>query len=229
MAETCVSRYIKGNAVIIEFQDETGEWKKVAAQRGGTLNRTAETLDVSNKEGFGWNDSEAGNKEWSIDCDGLIVDGDEALDILDTIWENGECLRVRVRFPSGKVKVGTAIITDFPHEFSYDDAATYSMTLQGKGPLETDQTAPIVLPRKVVINEQDAQVTVGQTTTLTTTFTPENVTDKSVTWASLTPTLATVDEKGVVTGVKAGEATIQVRSTVNTSVSATATVTVKEA
>ena len=229
MAEACVSRYIKGNQVLIEFQNEEGEWIKLAAQRGGTLNRTAATLDVSNKEGFGWNDSESGNKEWSIDCDGLLVDGDDSLDTLDAIWENGDCVRVRVRFPSGKVKVGQAIITDFPHEFGYEDAATYSMTLQGKGPLETDQTAPTVLPRKIVINEKSAEVNVNATTTLTTTFTPDNTSDKSVTWVSLTPTIATVDAEGVVTGVKEGTATIQVRSTVNTAVSATAEVSVKTA
>lgn len=229
MAETCKSEFIRGTAVLIEIQNETGDWMKVAAQRGGTLNRTASTLDTSNKEGFGWNDFEAGNKEWSIDCDGLVVEGNEGFDALDTAWENGDCVRVRVKFPSGKTKVGQAILTDFPYEFGYEDAVTYSLTFQGKGALETQQTAPVVMPRKVEIVEVSPEVIVGSEVPLTAKFTPENVSDKSVTWTSLTPALATVDEGGKVTGVKAGTATIQVRSTVNTSVSAIVDVAVKEA
>lgn len=225
----CTSNYIRGNAVLIEVQNETSEWIAVAAQRGGTLNRSTETLDTSNKEGFGWNDFDAGNKEWSIDCDGLIVDGHEGFDALDTAFENGDCIRVRVHFPSGKLKVGTAIITDFPYEFSYDDAATYSITLQGKGALETDQTAPTVLPTKIVINEASPTVAVGANTSLTTTFTPSNVTNQEVTWSSLNPSIATVDATGKVTGVAEGVASIQVRARANTSVSATVSVAVTAA
>ncbi|MGH2266549.1 Ig-like domain-containing protein, partial [Enterococcus faecalis] len=57
----------------------------------------------------------------------------------------------------------------------------------------------------------------------------ENTSDKSVTYTSLVPSIATVDQSGKVTGVKAGTASINVRSTVNTAISTTVDVVVKEA
>ncbi|MEJ5921979.1 Ig-like domain-containing protein, partial [Bifidobacterium thermophilum] len=51
-------------------------------------------------------------------------------------------------------------------------------------------------------------VAAGKTIQLTATVTPSNATNKTVTWASLDPSIATVSSTGVVTGVKAGTTTI---------------------
>ena len=56
----------------------------------------------------------------------------------------------------------------------------------------------------------------GQTVTLTATVTPSNATDTKVTFKSADETLATVDNKGVVTGVKATEPDTPVVITVTT-------------
>ena len=45
---------------------------------------------------------------------------------------------------------------------------------------------------------------------LTATVAPENATDKALKWESSNTAVATVSENGLVTGVKAGEATISV-------------------
>ena len=71
-----------------------------------------------------------------------------------------------------------------------------------------------------------ASVNVGETTTLTATVSPDNATNKNVTWASSEESIATVDENGVVTGVSAGEATITVTSVADDTKTATCTVTV---
>ena len=71
-----------------------------------------------------------------------------------------------------------------------------------------------------------ASVNVGKTTTLTATVSPDNATNKNVTWASSNESIATVDENGVVTGVSAGEATITVTSVADDTKTATCTVTV---
>lgn len=55
-----------------------------------------------------------------------------------------------------------------------------------------------------------ASVAVGKTTQLAAVVAPEDATNKSITFKSSDNTLATVDGKGLVTAVKAGEATITV-------------------
>lgn len=56
----------------------------------------------------------------------------------------------------------------------------------------------------------------GNTVALTATVAPSNATDKTVTFKSADDTLATVDNKGVVTGVKATEPDTPVVITVTT-------------
>lgn len=61
----------------------------------------------------------------------------------------------------------------------------------------------------ITLNKTTASVLVGGTTTLTATKVPATTTDETaISWASDTPAVATVSASGVVTGVKAGTATI---------------------
>ena len=59
----------------------------------------------------------------------------------------------------------------------------------------------------VTLSETELSLTVGESATLTATVTPDNATDKSVTWTSSDPAVATV-EGGEVTAVAEGGATI---------------------
>lgn len=60
----------------------------------------------------------------------------------------------------------------------------------------------------ITLDMTDANVDEGKTLQLTATITPDYATDKSVKWESSNTAVATVSDKGLVTGVKAGEATI---------------------
>ena len=71
----------------------------------------------------------------------------------------------------------------------------------------------------------ETEVSVEESVSLSVTVLPENATDKSVTWSSSDPAIATVSE-GKVTGVSEGECTITV-TTVDGGFTATCTVTVK--
>ncbi|MDE6050020.1 MAG: Ig-like domain-containing protein [Paramuribaculum sp.] len=71
----------------------------------------------------------------------------------------------------------------------------------------------------------DLELTEGETATLKAIITPENATDKTVTWSSSNEAVATVSATGLVTAIKAGTATITA-STAN-GLTATCTVTVK--
>ena len=58
------------------------------------------------------------------------------------------------------------------------------------------------------LNEQNITLPKGNSYTLKPVFTPENVTNKNVTYTSLAPTVATVSEKGKLTALKAGSTII---------------------
>lgn len=66
----------------------------------------------------------------------------------------------------------------------------------------------------------------GKTAQLTPTIEPSDATNKNVTWSSSKPSVATVDNHGIVTAVAEGTATITATSVSNPTVSGTCTVTV---
>lgn len=125
---------IKCKVQIFEPGDEFNS-KPLAGQRNATLNRSAEAMDATDKDSE-WRENEQGIKEWSIDCDGLLVESDEAYETLEDIFMSDGKVGVLITMPSGKKYQGTAIITDFPIEFPYDDMVTYSASFTGSGPLE---------------------------------------------------------------------------------------------
>ena len=89
---------------------------------------------------------------------------------------------------------------------------------------EPDTEDPIAV-EGITLDKTTATVEEGATVTLTATVTPDNATDKTVTWSTSDETIATVSG-GVVTGVKAGEVTITAKAGDK---SATCTVTVTAA
>ena len=95
------------------------------------------------------------------------------------------------------VKEGTATIT----VTTKDGGKTATCTV-------TVKAAPVPVTG-VTLDKTTAEVRVGETVTLTAAVAPEDATDKTVTWGSSDVTIARVSD-GVVTGVKAGKATITV-------------------
>ncbi len=73
---------------------------------------------------------------------------------------------------------------------------------------------PVIVPVESVKIETNGVTTVevGKTLTLSAAVTPENATDRGITWSSRDEDVATVDDSGVVTGVKAGTASITVKA-----------------
>jgi hypothetical protein len=87
------------------------------------------------------------------------------------------------------------------------------------------KTDEVIDPVSVSLDKGTANLTVGETQTLTATVLPADATNKSVTWSSDNTAVATVDENGSVTAVSAGIATIVV-TTVNGNKTASCDVTV---
>lgn len=73
----------------------------------------------------------------------------------------------------------------------------------------TMKAQPVVTtPQSITLNKSSLSLVVGNTGNLTAAINPSTALDKSVTWKSSHPGIATVDAKGTVKAVKAGTATI---------------------
>ena len=106
----------------------------IGGQQGCSINRETETAETTTKDSGVWAESEAVGLSWSIDCDGLVVVGDEGLEALETAWET--LAQVDVKYGTDeKYKTGKAIITSLSSNSSSKEKSTYSVSLQGVGAL----------------------------------------------------------------------------------------------
>ena len=79
----------------------------------------------------------------------------------------------------------------------------------------------------ITLDQTSATIFTGHTQTLSATVSPSDATNKTLTWSSSNPAVATVDANGVVTAIAAGTATITATATDGSGKTATCTVTVK--
>ncbi|HGF7794850.1 Ig-like domain-containing protein [Enterococcus faecium] len=84
------------------------------------------------------------------------------------------------------------------------------MSIQRKAGLR--RSGGVISPTSVTLNKTTLSLVTGANETLTATVLPANATNKNVTWSSSDSTIATVDTKGKVVAVKAGTATITVKT-----------------
>ncbi len=136
---------------------------------------------------------------------------------------NGEII-TRVEFTKGyfdiscfRCDVGTTTISGDVATVSGVNATSLTVTATGGGvqikAVKVYYTTPKVDVTGISLSQTEVSMTVGgEAVTLTATVAPDNATDKTVTWASSDPTVATV-ANGVVTAVAAGTATITATAT----------------
>ena len=139
MASQGLGDKISGASVILKV-DVSETLTPVGGQTGATLNRSAETIDVTNKMSNGYKEYVAGWKDWSIDCDAFVTLGDKGQEELEKAYEAGTAVKVDVRLggdenSKGINYTGEALITSLATDLSQDDAVTYSLSLQGTGAL----------------------------------------------------------------------------------------------
>ena len=92
--------------------------------------------------------------------------------------------------------------------------------------IEGLETSDIVLANSITLDRQNMIIGVGTMSRLIATILPDTTTNKAVTWASSNPTVASVDDTGMVTAVAAGSAIITVMTTDGSNLGASCTVEV---
>ena len=108
----------------------------VGGQKGCTLTMEADTIDVSNKNDFGWSSTIGGAKSWSVSCDGQFIANDVGQKALMDAFVAGTDVQVEMKNSDNTIYfAGTASITSLEVDAQFDDVATMTMELQGKGAL----------------------------------------------------------------------------------------------
>lgn len=134
---------------ILVYIGKDNDKKLLGGQKNCTLSMEADTIDVSNKNDFGWASFIPGAKSWTISCDGQFITGDDGQDALMKAFLDSE--EVTIEMSDGVLAdstkgieakaatmgyKGTAVITSLELEAAFDDVFAYSVEFQGKGKLE---------------------------------------------------------------------------------------------
>ena len=199
------------------------------------------SVDVSSQAGFeNWNNLSDNEKIALLNNLNVIF----AYEYNDGTWKTltgeGGVLSWSAAFSAGIVSLtDTGIVLNYAvTDATGDPSANGSVMVIPDGVKDNKIIDPVwlmkkgvvlpVLPAKIELAPATPTVEVGTTTTITATVTPDNAADKSVTWTSSDPSVASVSG-GTVTGVKTGKVTITATANADINVKATVEVTVTAA
>lgn len=187
-------------------------WMRLAA---GVNNSTPAANDTTTNDeyydGEGFGTSDVTSKRLQITLAGHRLEGDPAQDyITSKQLAIGDDLKTLFRWtqPSGDTITGVVTLTNIVSSGGAPGAKqTFSVVIVFNGKPDFVPAAKVAVDN-VVVTPPTANVKVGKTVKLSTTVTPDNAADKTVTYESSDKLTATVTSDGTVTGVKEGSATI---------------------
>ena len=114
------------------------------------------------------------------------------------------------------------------NKFSTFVMACFAIGTLGGVVTACNQKPAVIEATSIALNKQETSILLGSTETLTVTFTPDNASNKDVTWSSSDAEVASVNENGVVTANKVGNAVITVASAANSQLTASCNVKVTD-
>jgi len=123
---------VKGTLVYVEVW--TGVWTPIGYQKDCTIDRGKSSIDVTNKDSGGWEESLDGYKNWAISFDAFLVENDAGLLQIESDFENDIIQNYRITTPA-HVYVGKAVIEGLSFTGPDGDASVVSFTLKGTAAL----------------------------------------------------------------------------------------------
>ena len=114
----------------------------IGGQKGCTLSMEADSIDISNKNDWGWASTIGGAKSWSVSCDGQFITDDAGQKKLMECFVAGTEVDVEMKNTDSSVYfAGKASITSIEVDAQFDDVATLSIELTGVGALKVTKEA----------------------------------------------------------------------------------------
>lgn len=153
-----------------------------------------------------------GEGEYVFDGLQLIIDGS----VVAEWWQTNSWQNYSMELAAGSHEIRFTYKKDYSIDGIYDFAM-----------LDNVYVGQTILPSAITVSP--VSVPVGRRANVNYTVLPENAMDKTCTFSTANPSIATVDANGVVTGVSIGTTTVTITSTADPSVYGTASVTVTEA
>ena len=131
----------KGLDILIYVGADSNK-KAIGGQKGCTLSMEADSIDVSNKNDFGWASTIGGAKSWSVSCDGQFITDDAGQKALMDAFIAGTEVQVEMKNTAESIYfAGKASITSIEVDAQFDDIATLSIELTGVGALKVTKEA----------------------------------------------------------------------------------------
>ena len=121
--------------------DAAPVWTKVGGQRDASLEQAKDTMDTTSKTSAnGYKEKDHGLKEWSVEFDSLFVKSEAGYTALQNAFDQDKDINIRITDGTGTGqpvawKSGKGIITKINTELPYEKEATYSVSVEGNGPL----------------------------------------------------------------------------------------------
>ena len=132
----------RGLDLLVYAGTSGGSKQAIGGQKGCTLTMEADTIDISNKNDFGWASTIGGAKSWSVSCDGQFVADDTGQQALFDAFVAGTEVDIEMKNTAESVYfAGKAAITSLEVDAQFDDVCTLSMELQGIGALKVEKGA----------------------------------------------------------------------------------------
>ena len=130
---------INGACVLLAIDTtDGGNYVEVGMQKNATLNMGTDVIDAAYKACGAalWRSYIPGYKDWSIDCDALIVETDTALVHLETHWLAGQTVPVALKTPASTTKwTGAVVVKSLKYSAPDGGLYTAAISLQGTGAL----------------------------------------------------------------------------------------------
>ena len=132
----------KGLDILVYVPGASSSKVAIGGQKGCTLSMEADSIDVSNKNDWGWASTIGGAKSWTVSCDGQFITDDAGQKKLMECFVNGTEVDVEMKNTGETVYfAGKASITSIEVDAQFDDVATLSIELTGVGALKVTKEA----------------------------------------------------------------------------------------